>query len=103
MCRTFGGPPYAPGLSVNDWEQGLMNNLVAVDKQGDPIEFMITSAALPELPAPTVIEVGIAVDSLREGHIEHGESKHQMGMLQRFPYSIMPLYRARSNCHSLTF
>ncbi|XP_065179679.1 macrophage-expressed gene 1 protein-like isoform X1 [Sycon ciliatum] len=55
--RTFGGPPYAPGLSVNDWEQGLMNNLVAVDKQGDPIEFMITSAALPELPAPTVIEI----------------------------------------------
>ena len=64
FCRTYGGPNFAPGLNATDWEKGLANNLVAVDRQGDPIETMITTTVLPELPEPTVAQVWVIPDCL---------------------------------------
>lgn len=48
--HTFGGPPFRANFSINDWEDGLPNNLVAIDRAGDPLHFAITPQALPELP-----------------------------------------------------
>lgn len=46
---TFGGPPAGENFSIASWEDGLENNLVAIDRQGDPLHNLITPNTLPEL------------------------------------------------------
>ncbi|XP_060084847.1 macrophage-expressed gene 1 protein-like [Ylistrum balloti] len=41
-------------FSLNDWANSIADNLVAVDRAGDPLHFIITPVALPELP-PSII------------------------------------------------
>lgn len=48
---TYGGQPYKPlNFSINDWVDGIGNDLVAVDRSGDPLHFLITKEQFPELP-----------------------------------------------------
>ena len=48
---THGGPPFKmENFSYTDWQNGLMNNLVAIDRRGQPLSFAMTTANLPELP-----------------------------------------------------
>ena len=48
---THGGPPFRmDNFSYTDWQNGLMNNLVAIDRRGQPLSFAMTTANLPELP-----------------------------------------------------
>lgn len=49
---TYGGPPYRLGMNLSDWENNLMNNLVASDRSGRPIHALITTQAM----LPQVIE-----------------------------------------------
>ena len=51
---TYGGPPYRTNFSIKEWEEGLANELVAIDRSGDPLYYAITTATLPGLPEPTV-------------------------------------------------
>ena len=51
---TYGGPPYRTNFSVQEWEDGLANELVAIDRSGDPLYYAVTTATLPGLPEPTV-------------------------------------------------
>ena len=51
---TYGGPPYRTNFSIKEWEEGLANELVAIDRSGDPLYYAITIATLPGLPEPTV-------------------------------------------------
>ncbi|XP_065195200.1 macrophage-expressed gene 1 protein-like [Sycon ciliatum] len=62
VTRTFGGPPYRPNMTIDDWESGLLNSLVAIDRIGDPLEYVISSFTLAGLPTPTIQEItrGIA-------------------------------------------
>ena len=54
---TWGGPPFRPGFTVTDWQNGVPDSMVAIDRSGDPLHYAITPAALPELPESTVYEV----------------------------------------------
>jgi hypothetical protein len=48
---THGGPPFKlSNFSYRDWENGLLDNLVAIDRRGQPIYSAITSVTIPELP-----------------------------------------------------
>ncbi|XP_033099794.1 macrophage-expressed gene 1 protein-like [Anneissia japonica] len=49
--QTFGGGPYRVKQTINDWQDGLPNNLVAIDRHGDPLHYMITTNTLPDVPA----------------------------------------------------
>lgn len=60
--ETWGGPPFRANFSINNWEDQLINNLVAVDRAGDPLHFVITSAVLPELPEPTLWDLASTVE-----------------------------------------
>ncbi len=52
---SYGGPPYRPvDFSLKDWEDGVPNTLVAIDRSGDPLYYAINSDSLPELPDITV-------------------------------------------------
>ncbi|XP_065187667.1 macrophage-expressed gene 1 protein-like [Sycon ciliatum] len=57
LTRTFGGNAYLPGMTVAEWDADLDRSLVAVDRGGDPIEYVITPESVPELPAPTVMQI----------------------------------------------
>ena len=54
---SWGGPPLRPNFTVDDWEKGIPNSLVAIDHSGDPLHFVITPTILPEMPEGTVQEV----------------------------------------------
>lgn len=54
---TYGGPPFKPNMTLEEWEQGVPDALVAIDRMGDPLHYLVTSNSLPELPEPTLWEV----------------------------------------------
>ncbi|XP_033744476.1 macrophage-expressed gene 1 protein-like [Pecten maximus] len=56
--ETIGGSVFQPqNFSLNDWADSIAENLVAVDQAGDPLYFIITPMALPELPSSVVYEL----------------------------------------------
>ena len=51
LTTTHGGPPFRLGnFSYIDWQNELPDNLVAIDRRGEPLSFVITTTNLPELP-----------------------------------------------------
>ena len=54
---TIGGPPFRPNMTLEEWEENILDNLVAIDRDGDPLHYIITPTSLPELPSPTYREV----------------------------------------------
>ena len=58
--RTFsqvvkvGGPPFTPNMTLEEWEKGVPDTLVAIDRSGDPLHFVVNPTTLPRLPETTV-------------------------------------------------
>ena len=51
---TVGGPPFTPNMTLNEWVNGMSNALVAIDRSGDPLHFVINPTTLPRLPETIV-------------------------------------------------
>ena len=48
---TYGGPMFqAANYTANDWTSDVSKGLVAIDRWGDPLSFLVTPANLPDLP-----------------------------------------------------
>ena len=71
--ETYGGAPFKANFSVNDWESNLIDNLVAMDRAGDPLHYIITSAVLPELPEPSVIELYKTLKDAVKRYYDHNK------------------------------
>ena len=56
-------PTFIPGLTLSDWDKGVTEALVAIDRSGDPLHFAISSITLPTLPDTTVRSVANIVKS----------------------------------------
>ena len=54
QISTVGGPPYQSNFTLSDWEAGVADSLVAVDRSGVPLHYIINDNTLPELPQLTV-------------------------------------------------
>lgn len=52
--ESVGGIPFYPGITLKTWQEGISNQLVAIDRSGLPLYFFISPSTLPELPTPTV-------------------------------------------------
>lgn len=64
--QAHGGPMFKANFSVNDWVNGLDNGLVAIDRAGDPLHFVIEPDRFPELPDITVRKVaGVVRDAIQ--------------------------------------
>lgn len=50
---TVGGPPFIPNMTLEEWEKGIPNALVAIDRSGDPLHFAINPAVLSKIPETT--------------------------------------------------
>ena len=93
--RTFGGPPYRPSFKLSDWEDGLLDNLVSVDRNGVPLEFMISPRTLPHLPTPTVVKVGQKLERTLQNYMDVNTHSGCMDVYsQQFDYKV---------CFAMTF
>lgn len=61
--RSHGGLPFYPGITMQTWQEGIGNRLVAISRSGLPLPALLEPKALPELPAPAVYRVAAAVRS----------------------------------------
>ena len=54
---TAGGPPFRPNLTLEEWTAGIPDNLVAINRAGNPLHFAINPTTISELPEITLREV----------------------------------------------
>ena len=60
--RTIGGPPYRINFTIDDWEDGLADTMVAIDREGVPLHFAIIPEVLTELPPAQTLELAHYVE-----------------------------------------
>ncbi|XP_061196741.1 macrophage-expressed gene 1 protein-like [Saccostrea echinata] len=73
---TYGGPIYKPvNFSVNDWVEGIQDELVAVDRAGDPLHFLIQPKLFPNIPVSTVYELASHVDQAIKAYYKYNTHK----------------------------
>ena len=65
---SIGGPPFQPNMTIQQWQKGVPNALVAIDRQGDPLYYVISSQTLPELPRPVLRQL---VDTVYKGVVRY--------------------------------
>ncbi|KAL4648711.1 macrophage-expressed gene 1 protein [Arapaima gigas] len=58
---SYGGKPYYPGMTLQAWEESIPNNLVAINRYGFLLPFVLNQNTLSDLPEPTVLKVRKAV------------------------------------------
>ena len=51
---SWGGPTYNMNMTAVEWEKGIPNAMVAIDRSGDPLYYAITRTSIPEMPESTV-------------------------------------------------
>ncbi|XP_078078546.1 macrophage-expressed gene 1 protein-like [Mustelus asterias] len=61
--ESNGGIPFYPGVTLQKWQQEVGNQLVAIDRSGQPLNLVVSPASVPELPEPTVRKVSQAIES----------------------------------------
>ncbi|XP_037014252.2 macrophage-expressed gene 1 protein [Artibeus jamaicensis] len=61
--QSIGGVPFYPGITLQTWQQGITNNLVAIDRTGLPLHFFINPDMLPDLPGPLVKKLSKTVET----------------------------------------
>ena len=59
--ETYGGPLFTTNLTVKEWEAGVESAMVAIDRDGDPIHFLINPDTLPDVPPSIVVSVSLYV------------------------------------------
>ena len=72
---TFGGPPFRVNFTINKWEDQLLDELVAVDRSGDPLHFAITPGSVPELSEELVFKLANVVEKAIKQYYEHNTIK----------------------------
>ncbi|XP_006876554.1 PREDICTED: macrophage-expressed gene 1 protein [Chrysochloris asiatica] len=60
--QSIGGVPFFPGITLQTWQQGITNHLVALDRAGLPLHFFINPNMLPGLPGPLVKKLSRTVE-----------------------------------------
>ena len=69
--RTFGGPPYKINFTIDEWEDGLPDNVVAIDREGVPLHFAIIPEVLTELPPVQTLELAKYVERAINSYYKH--------------------------------
>ena len=73
---TYGGPLFTTNTSVTDWEAGVESAMVAIDRDGDPIHYIVNPENLPEIPPSMVLaaanHIKEAVDKYYEVNTRRG-------------------------------
>uniref|UniRef100_A0A3P9HKG0 Macrophage-expressed gene 1 protein n=1 Tax=Oryzias latipes TaxID=8090 RepID=A0A3P9HKG0_ORYLA len=66
IIQSHGGAPFYPGISLQKWQESTKNNLVAIDRSGVPLHYLINSNTMQDLPQPTLNKVALTVSQAIE-------------------------------------
>ena len=72
---TFGGPPFRINSTINQWEDQLLDELVAVDRSGDPLHYAITPGSLPEVSGELTFQLSNVVEQAIKQYYKHNTIK----------------------------
>lgn len=61
--QSIGGAPFYPGITLQAWQEGITNRLVAIDRAGLPLHFFVNPDTLPDLPGPLVEKLSKTVET----------------------------------------
>ncbi|CAH6793796.1 Pfpl [Phodopus roborovskii] len=61
--QSIGGTPFYPGITLETWQKGITNHLVAVDRSGLPLNFFIKPDKLPGFPHHLVEKLSKVVET----------------------------------------
>ncbi|XP_072290007.1 macrophage-expressed gene 1 protein-like [Eucyclogobius newberryi] len=59
--QSHGGVAFYPGITLQKWQESTKNNLVAIDRSGVPLHYIINHNRLSDVPPPTVEKVSQSV------------------------------------------
>jgi hypothetical protein len=66
--QSIGGIPFYPGMTIETWQKGIINHLVAVDRAGLPLHFFIKPEKLPAFPRHLVEQLAKTVETAAESY-----------------------------------
>lgn len=72
---TFGGPPYRVNFTINQWEDEMRDELVAIDRSGDPLHYAITPGSLPEMSEELTFQLANVVEKAIKQYYKHNTFK----------------------------
>ena len=72
---TFGGAPFMVNFTINLWEDQMLDELVAVDRSGDPLHYAITPGSLPEMSEELTFELANVVEKATKQYYQHNTIK----------------------------
>ncbi|CAI5650059.1 unnamed protein product [Oreochromis niloticus] len=61
LINSHGGAPFYPGITLQKWQESTRNNLVAIDRSGFPLHYIINMNTLPDLSYTTIGKVALTV------------------------------------------
>ncbi|KAG2464054.1 MPEG1 protein, partial [Polypterus senegalus] len=62
LVQAYGSIPFYLGITLKTWQEGIFNNLVAIDRSGLPLHSILNKETLPDLPAITAEKVSQSVE-----------------------------------------
>lgn len=72
---TYGGPPFRANFTLDQWEDDLPNNLVTIDRAGDPLHFAVTPGSLPEISQNLAFQLATVVERAVLQYYKHNTYK----------------------------
>ncbi|XP_055470196.1 macrophage-expressed gene 1 protein-like [Psammomys obesus] len=61
--QSIGGTPFYPGITLETWQKGIINHLVAIDRVGLPLHFFIKPDKLPDFPQHVLEKLSKTVET----------------------------------------
>ncbi|PAA83720.1 hypothetical protein BOX15_Mlig024937g2 [Macrostomum lignano] len=74
--NTHGGPPIGAKANLTVWEARLRENLVAIDKIGEPLFGVISERSLPQIPPPRLENV---IEAVKEAVLRYYKANEVKG------------------------
>ena len=68
---THGGPSFNSNFTISNWLDGIDNNLVTMDRTGEPLYYVLTSGAFPMIPLDTLRDVSQVVEEAVISYYSH--------------------------------
>ena len=54
---THGGPLFTTNTSIFEWESGIEKEMVSIDRDGDPLQTLVSPYVIPEIPPDIILQV----------------------------------------------
>ncbi|XP_008277568.1 macrophage expressed 1, tandem duplicate 1, partial [Stegastes partitus] len=70
LIQSHGGIPFYPGITLQKWQESTRNNLVAIDRSGFPLHYILNTNTLPGLPQPTINKLALRVSQAIERYYQ---------------------------------